>query len=333
MSDAIGGKPVVWDPPENWEERAKRIARLLRQREDKIRAIGVAGDYADGTLSPSSVLTLVVFFPDYRPDYTFGAVQSMEEMPVALDWVTTAYLIETEPILADDVRSHRLATLQPLVTYDRVVQEVLTAFRDQYFGREERERRIERLLGQASRRMASYEAGGAAVEAVNAFLWGYGPAMCHLVDEPPSRRHLLVRFRNAARVRRLSEAAKDTIAGLRLGEREAESTLAAAERLRDLAELHVREGHAEAIGELLPRWTSELAKGRRSVQVYVSAGEREAAVFAASAVGASIDVQAEAEVPGFHRREGYAEIAAALFGTPDAAALRSAARAVRAASG
>ena len=153
------------------------------------------------------------------------------------------------------------------------------------------------------------------------------------MDEPPSRRHLLVRFRNAARVRRLSEAANDTVVGLRLREREAESTLAAAERLRDLAELHVRAGHAEAIGGLLPRWTSELAKGRRSVQVYVSEGEREAAVFAASAVGASIDVQAEAEVAGFHRREGYAEIAAALFGRPDAAALRSAARAVRAVSG
>ncbi len=330
MGDTLGGKPVSWDPADNWQERAKRIAAFLRQQEPRIRAIGVSGDYAAGDLSPASVLTLLVFFPDYRPDYTLGTVQSMEGMPVALDWVTTAYLVETEPILEDDLRAHRLATLQPLAVYDAVLRGVLTEFRDRYFSREERERRLHRLLSYALQRLDMYRRDGHAVDAVNAFLWGYGPALCHLVDEPPSRRRLLVRFRDAARVRRLRPAVEATVDAFGLDRREPQAVLAATENLRAFAEEHVRERHNEAIGGLLPTWASDLAKARQALSFLMTEGEVEAAVFAAMAAGVAVDTLAAREVPGFHGRAGYAETVRDLFGLPDEERLREAMRQVRA---
>ena len=36
----LGGKPVSWQGFENWEERAQRIATMLRQRQEQIRYVG-----------------------------------------------------------------------------------------------------------------------------------------------------------------------------------------------------------------------------------------------------------------------------------------------------
>ncbi|HJN91857.1 MAG TPA: hypothetical protein QGF05_03895, partial [Dehalococcoidia bacterium] len=70
MSDTLGGKPVSWDRPENWEDRAKRIAGMLKQRQEAIRLVGICGDYPLGDVFGGSVLTMVVFLHDWRPDYT-----------------------------------------------------------------------------------------------------------------------------------------------------------------------------------------------------------------------------------------------------------------------
>ena len=149
MTDDLGGKPVSWNPPADWEKRAGKIAAFLKARQPDVRGIGLAGDYALGTPWDAAVLTVVVFFPDWQPDYTLGALQSMEDMPAALDWVTTGYFVELDRIFDDDERAHRLATLQPLAMYDRVLRDVLTDFRDRYFSREERTARVDRLLALA----------------------------------------------------------------------------------------------------------------------------------------------------------------------------------------
>jgi hypothetical protein len=52
VTDALGGKPVSWDPPANWEDRARRIAGMLRQRQEQVRFVGVTGDYACGNAGP-----------------------------------------------------------------------------------------------------------------------------------------------------------------------------------------------------------------------------------------------------------------------------------------
>ena len=320
----LGGKPVSWQGFENWEERAQRIATMLRQRQEQIRYVGVAGDYALGDVYGASVVTLVVFFHDWRPDYTIGPVQAMEEMPVALDWVTDAFLVEVQPALEDDLRAHRLATLKPLLTLDRVVRDVLVDFRDQYFGHEERAARVERLLGQALQRLSRYEGEGTAVDAVEAFLWGYGPALCHLVDEPPSSRRLLQRFSGAARVLRMRPLAEATTEVFGLNGRDPAVVMADVEALRSLAEAHVRQTRSEAIGGLAPLWASDLAKAGQASRVLAAAGDEAGAVFAALSAATTIDTRTEGEVPGLREQTAYRELAQRIFGSPDVAVLRHA---------
>ena len=139
-----------WTPQPDWRPRLLRICERLRQRQPAIRAFLVTGDYAHGVQAPDSVLTCIAFFPDWRPDYTLGAVQALDGLPVALDWPTTAFLVEVEPALQDDIRAHRLATAQPLLSYDATLDGVLRDFRDRYFAPEERAARVRRLCDHAA---------------------------------------------------------------------------------------------------------------------------------------------------------------------------------------
>ncbi|MDE2639594.1 MAG: hypothetical protein OXI03_03315, partial [Chloroflexota bacterium] len=141
---------IDWTPQPDWRPRLIRVCERLRRRQPAVRAFLVAGDYAHGVQAPDSVLTCIAFFPDWRPDYTLGAVQALDGLPVALDWPTTAFLVEIEPALQDDVRAHRLATAQPLLSYDQTLDGVLRDFRDRYFAPDERAARVRRLSDRAA---------------------------------------------------------------------------------------------------------------------------------------------------------------------------------------
>ena len=237
---------IDWTPQPDWRPRLLRICERLHRRQPAVRAFLVAGDYAHGVQAADSVLTCIAFFPDWRPDYTLGAVQALDGLPVALDWPTTAFLVEIEPALQDDVRAHRLATAQPLLSYDQTLDGVLRDFRDRYFAPDERAARVRRLCDRAA---ALIDRGAVArpdpeAEAWEAFVFGIGPALCHLVDEPPARRRLLPRFRAAARVRRMLSLAGEVAAAFALPERDAAEALRHAQDLRDLAEAHIRATHA-----------------------------------------------------------------------------------------
>ena len=322
---------IAWTPPPAWRPRLIRVCERLRRRQPAVRAFLGAGDYAHGVQAPDSVLTCIAFFPDWRPDYTLGAVQALDGLPVALDWPTTAFLVEIEPALQDDVRAHRLATAQPLLSYDQTLDGVLRDFRDRYFAPDERAARVRRLCDRAA---ALIDRGAVArpdpeAEAWEAFVFGIGPALCHLVDEPPARRRLLPRFRAAARVRRMPSLAGEVAAGLGLPERDAAEALRHAQDLRDLAEAHIRATHADAVSGLLPDWASAIEKGRRSVAVLLD--DPEAAAFAAVVTGLVVDQAATAVSPGFRRSPGYRERASELYGRCDVGALRHVLHEVRAA--
>lgn len=324
---------IDWTPQPDWRPRLLRICERLRRRQPAVRAFLVAGDYAHGVQAADSVLTCIAFFPDWRPDYTLGAVQPLDGLPVALDWPTTAFLVEVEPALQDDIRAHRLATAQPLLSYDPTLDGVLRDFRDRYFAPDERAARVRRLCDRAAAlidRGAVAGTGLAPAEAWEAFVFGVGPALCHVVDEPPARRRLLPRFRAAARVRRMPSLAGDVAGALALPQRDAAAALRHADALRDLAEAHIRATHADAVSGLLPLWASAIEKGRRSVAVL---GERdpEAAAFAAVVTGLVVDQAATAVSPGFRLSPGYRERASELYGRCDAGALRHVLHEVRAA--
>ncbi|MDE2639593.1 MAG: hypothetical protein OXI03_03310, partial [Chloroflexota bacterium] len=169
-----------------------------------------------------------------------------------------------------------------------------------------------------------------AAEAWAAFVFGIGPAFCHLVDEPPARRRLLPRFRAAARVRRMPSLAGEVAAAFALPERDAAEALRHAQDLRDLAEAHIRATHADAVSGLLPDWASAIEKGRRSVAV-LEGSDPEAAAFAAVVTGLVVDQAATAVSPGFQRSPGYRERASELYGRCDVAVLRHVLHEVRAA--
>ena len=324
---------IDWTPQPDWRPRLLRICERLRARQPAIRAFLVAGDYAHGVQAPDSVLTCIAFFPDWRPDYTLGAVQALDGLPVALDWPTTAFLVEVEPALQDDIRAHRLATAQPLLSYDQTLDGVLRDFRDRYFVPDERTARVRRLCDRAAALIDHGPSGATPVGpayAWEAFVSGIGPALCHLVDEPPARRRLLPRFRAAARVRRRPSLAGEVAASLALPERDAAETLRQAEALRDLAEAHIRATHADAVSGLLPDWASAIEKGRRSVAV-LREDDPEAAAFAAVVTGLVVDQAATAVSPRFRATPGYREQASDLYGRCDVGALRHVLHEVRAA--
>jgi hypothetical protein len=324
---------IDWTPQPDWRPRLLRICERLRQRQPAIRAFLVAGDYAHGVQAPDSVLTCIAFFPDWRPDYTLGAVQALDGLPVALDWPTTAFLVEVEPALRDEIRAHRLATAQPLLSYDPTLDGVLRDFRDRYFAPDERAARVRRLCDRAAALIDRGPAGATAThpaEPWEAFVFGMGPALCHAVDEPPARRRLLPRFRAAARVCRRASLGGEAAAALSLPGRDAHAALRQAEALRDLAESHIRATHADAVSGLLPAWASAIEKGRRSVAV-LRDDDPEAAAFVAVVTGLVVDREATAVSSAFRATPGYRERAADLYGRCDVAALRHVLHEVRAA--
>ena len=320
---------IDWTPQPDWRQRLLRITDLLKQRQREIRAFLITGDYAHGVQAADSVLTVVAFFPDWRPDYPLGPVQALDGLPVALDWPTTAFLVEVEPLLEDDVRAHRLATAQTLVSYDATLDGVLRDFRDRYFSPDERAARVRRLLDRADALLAD----GLGPEAPwRAFLDGFAPALCHLVDEPPARRRLLPRFRDAARVRRLAPLGHQVTEALGLEGHDPEKRFAFAEELRDLAEAHIRATHADAVSGLLPLWASALDKGRRSVDVLSAQDDLPAAALAAVATAREIDAAAVGVSARFPHDPAYRAITDPLYGRPDRATLRHAVHQIRAVS-
>ncbi len=343
MADTLHGKPVDWTPQPDWRQRLLRITDRLKQRQPEIRAFLVTGDYAHGAPAADSVLTCIAFFPDWRPDYPLGPVQALDGLPVALDWPTTATLVEIEPLLQDDLRAHRLATAHSLVSYDPTLDAVLRDFRDRYFSPPERSARVRRLCDHADALLSPASPDQAGPDqaaprsprhdpsaAFDAFSFGFGPALCHLVDEPPARRRLLQRFRAAARVRRLSPLAEQVTQALGLHDRDPAVVLRLAEELRDLAEAHIRATHADAVSGLLPAWASALDKGRRSVDVLSADDDLAAAAFAACATGLVIDQAAARVSRRFREDPGYRALAARLYGAPDLSALRHAVHEIRA---
>ncbi len=313
MSDMINGQPVNWQPLDDWEERAKQIAGKLRRRREGLRFVGVAGDYAQADVYPGSVLQLVAFVHAEEPEYTLGSLEAIDETPVRVDWLSDGYLFEQARVFADEVTAHRLATLRPLLTLDQVVRDVLIALRDDYFSPEERRRRIERLLGGALERLDAYEKSQEGAEVAKAFIWGIGPALCHLVDEPPSTTRLLARFVGAARVRRMPEATAAVREAFALDQHDPSVLL---EQGRRLAALAVEGGlDAEQIGGLVVR-------GERAVDVLNEAGDGAGAVFAALATAARIDGSAVRAQPCFRAGAAYRELAQSIYGRPDVQPLR-----------
>lgn len=329
MDDTIAGQPVQWAPAEDWEARARRMVAMLRQRQGRIRGVAVTGDYASGDWFGASQLILLVFRAEARPDYTLGNLQAREGMPVVLDWVTTAFLVDVEPLLHDDLRAHRLASLRWLAQPERTLASVMLDFRDCYFRWDERAARIQRLLDGAGAHLRAAEHGGVAGEAVAAVIQGYGPALSHTVDESPSRRRGLLRLREAARVRRAPVAVVGTLAGLQLSQRDPRALLASMVQLRAVLEAHIQARHAEAIGGLLPQLAGETAKASVALEALLAQDDAEAASLAILACAWTIDAAVAREAPDLRATPAYAEAAHAVYGDPDTAALRLALAAVR----
>ena len=133
-------------------------------------------------------------------------------------------------------------------------------------------------------------------------------------------------------MRRLAPLGDEVAEALGLDGRDARECFALLEKLRDLAESHIRATHADAVSGLLPLWASALDKGRRSVQVLTEDGDESAAAFAASATALSVDSAAAQVSARFHDDPEYRALALGLYGAPDRASLRHAVHEVRAVS-
>lgn len=306
-----------WPVAEDWRERAERIGARLRGRDDAIRAVAVAGDYAAGTAWQASLLQIVVFPHAEQPRLDEGGISRDDGLPYVVDRVTTGLLTELEDVLAQEPLAGMLAGLTPLRIADPTLRDLLPAFRDRYHSAEGRADRIRRALQHAKVSLDDYAAGGPPVLAVEALQNGIARATAAALGEPHDRLRLPRRLRAAARVLRIPDAAEHAAAAFALADRDPTDLWTAVDNLEVLARAHLDARLPEIGPALLPLIERTLEPARRASAVLAERGDAPGATWAALSSAAEMDALIERAAPGWRERDDYAPRAAAVYAAPD----------------
>ena len=321
---------AAWPVASDWRERAERIGARLRGRDDSIRGVAVAGDYAAGSAWEASLLHIVVFPHAEQPRLDEDGISYDDGFPYVVDRVTTGLLTELEDILTREPLASTLAGLVPLRIADPTLRDLLPAFRDRYHSAEGREDRIRRALQHAKVSLDDYAAGGSPALAVDALQNGLARAIAAALGEPADHLRLPRRLRAASRVLRVENAVEDAAAALHLTDR-AEDAAApgapdqpprqtvwtAVDNLEALARSHLDARLPEVGPALLPLIERTLEPGRRASATLAAQGDAPAALWTALSAAAEMDALVERAAPGWRDRDDYPARATAVYGTPD----------------
>ena len=322
---------AAWPVASDWRERAERIGARLRGRDDSIRGVAVAGDYAAGSAWEASLLHIVVFPHAEQPRLDEGGISHDDGLPYVVDRITTGLLTDLEDILTREPLASTLAGLVPLRIADPTLRDLLPAFRDRYHSAEGREDRIRRALQHAKVSLDDYAAGGSPALAVEALQNGLARAFAAALGEPADRLRLPRRLRAASRVLRIENAAEDAAAAFHLSDRTEDAAApdqpprqtvwTAVDNLEALARSHLDARLPEVGPTLLPLIERTLEPGRRASATLAAQGNAPAALWAALSAVAEMDALVERAAPGWRDRDDYPARATAVYGTPDHALL------------
>ena len=349
--------PPAWPVASDWRERAERIGARLRGREDAIRGLAVAGDYAAGIAWEASLLRVVVFPHAEQPRLDQGAIAYDGDVPYVVDRITTGLLTELETLLAQEPLAGMLAGLTPLRLTDATLRDLLPAFRDRYHSAEGRQQRIRRALQAAKVALDDCEAGGPPVLAVEALQNGLAPAVNAALGEPADPLRLPRRLRAAARILRIDALADAAAAAFALPQRDPNELWKAVDNLDALARAHLEARLPELAPAIIPQLDRILHPAQRATQTHqhpptptppaASSGATPpatappgatspdaappGAAWPALSAAAELDALIERASPGWRERDDYAQRARLVYATPDTAHLQNIRRHLRAA--
>jgi len=323
--------PPAWPVASDWRERAERIGARLRGREDAIRGLAVAGDYAAGIAWEASLLRIVVFPHAEQPRLDQGAIAYDGDVPYVVDRITTGLLTELETLLAQEPLAGMLAGLAPLRLADATLRDLLPAFRDRYHSAEGREERIRRALQAAKVALDDCEAGGPPVLAVEALQDGLAGAVNAALGEPADPLRLPRRLRAAARILRIGALAGDAAAAFALPQRDPDELWKAVDNLDALARAHLEARLPELGPALIPLIERIIQPARRATQIQQQRAAPPDAAWPALSAAAELDALIERASPGWRERDDYAQRARLVYAAPDIARLQNIRRRLRAA--
>lgn len=306
----------------DWQALAERISARRRSSDSLIRGVAVVGDYARNQVWDGSLLQILLFRHHDEPHIDEAGASDENGVLVAVDTITSGSLVALEDLLQLEPLAGGLADMRTLRMADPTLREILAAFRDRYYSAEGRQQRASRALQQARVSLDDFAASGRPIDAVNALRLGIVPAVSALSGEPVDLLRAPRRLRAAGRLLKLPQLWPDVEAALNLNAVGAAELWPAVDELHSLAISHLDARMPEIGPALMPRLERALTPAKRGSQSLTAANDRAGAAWTAIAAAAELDGVIEAASPGWRERDDYQRRAAAVYGTPDAKALR-----------
>ncbi len=307
-----------------WALLAERIGARHRSRDSLVRGVAVVGDYARNQVWDGSLLQIVLFRHRDEALIDEGAIAEENGLRVVVDSITSGALVELEDLLHVEPLAGNLADMHTLRMADPTLRDRLAAFRDRYYSAEGRQQRAARALQRARVALDDYEATGRPLHAVEAVRAGIFQSLSALVGEPVDVLRLPRRTRAGGRLLKMLDLWSRVSDAIRLSEDidDLSARWTAVDSLYSLCRAHLDARMPEVGAALVPRLDRAIAPARAGSEALSGAGDVTGAHWTALAAAADIDNMVEAASSGWRERRDYQERAQAVYGEPDAAALR-----------
>lgn len=306
----------------DWELLAERISARYRGRDSLIRGVGVVGDYARNQVWDASLLQIMLFRHREEALFDDGPIIEENGFSVAVDSITSGYLVELEELLHEEPLAGQLADMRTLRMADPTLRQVLASFRDRYYSAEGRQSRASHALQRARVSLDDCEASGRAFHGVDAVRRGIFPAASAMVGEPVDALRMPRRLRAAGRLLKLTDLWPRISDALRLTEMDAASGWSAVDSLYALCRSHLDARMPEVGAALVPRLERALAPARIASDSLIKADDAAGAPWTSIAAASEIDAIIESVSPGWRERDDYAQRAATVYGEPNVRELR-----------
>ena len=300
----------------DWELLAERISARYRGRDSLIRGVGVVGDYARNQVWDASLLQIMLFRHRDEALFDDGPITEENGFSVAVDSITSGYLVELEELLHEEPLAGQLADMRTLRMADPTLRQVLASFRDRYYSAEGRQSRASHALQRARVSLDDCEASGRAFHGVDAVCRGVLPAASAVVGEPVDALRMPRRLRAAGRLLKLTDLWPRISDALRLTAMDAASSWSAVDSLYALCRSHLDARMPEVGAALVPRLERALAPARIASDSLIKVDDAAGAAWTSIAAASEIDAIIESVSPGWRERDDYARAAAAVYGEP-----------------
>lgn len=306
----------------DWELLAERISARYRGRDSLIRGVGVVGDYARNQVWDASLLQIMLFRHRDESLFDDGAIVEENGISVAVDSITSGYLVELEELLHEEPMAGQLADMRTLRMADRTLRDVLARFRDRYHSADGRQLRAGQALQRARVSLDDCESSGRAFHAVDAVCSGIFPAASAMVGETVDLLRMPRRLRAAGRLLRVPELWPRVSDALGLSEFDTASSWSGVDALYALCRSHLGARMPEVGAALVPRLERALAPARIASESLRRVDDAAGAAWTSIAAASEIDAIIEAVSPGWRERDDYAQRAAATYGEPNIREIR-----------